>query len=198
MVSDNIKVEFGINKCVKPTPREGRKYPHMESSYQTTISCRNWNQKLLPLALYRRRWWNWTPQDEIQAPEREQEKDQTNTEVWTQCKNQDCCHQFIGSPRCHLQLWCYRPETRWDPMPGHVNQEQLCMYRMHPMKVDVDRMYLPYQDVRRGLMSLEKEYNAIIVRIQKCITQIADINIQALLKHQRSKALHSVHKETEK
>ena len=47
-------------------------------------------------------------------------------------------------------------------------------------------------------MNLEKEYKATIIGLQTYMTNKDDVQIQAVLRHQNSKALHSVPKEAEK
>ena len=69
---------------------------------------------------------------------------------------------------------------------------------MLAMKADVDRIYLPYQEGGRSLMNLEKEYKATMKGLEAYMTNKDDVQIQAVLRHQNSKALHSVPKEAEK
>ena len=69
---------------------------------------------------------------------------------------------------------------------------------MLAMKADVDRIYLPCQEGGRSLMNLEKEYKATMIGLQTYMTNKDDVQIQAVLRHQNSKALHSVPKEAEK
>ena len=72
------------------------------------------------------------------------------------------------------------------------------MNQMLAMKADVDRIYLPCKEVGRSLMNLEKEYKATVIGLQTYMTNKDDVQIQAVLRHQNSKALHSVPKEAEK
>ena len=72
------------------------------------------------------------------------------------------------------------------------------MNQMLAKKEDADRIYLPYQEGGRSLMNLEKEYKATMIGLQTYITNKDDVQIQAGLRHQDSKALHSVTKEDEK
>ena len=65
-------------------------------------------------------------------------------------------------------------------------------------KADVDRIYLPCQEGERLLMTLEMEYKATMIGLQTYMTNKDDVQIQAVLRHQNSKALHSVPKEAEK
>ena len=79
-----------------------------------------------------------------------------------------------------------------------MTRKQLCMNWMLARKADVDRIYLPYQEGGRSLMNLEKEYKATMIGLQTYMTNKDDVQIQAVLRHQNSKALHSVPKEAEK
>ena len=47
-------------------------------------------------------------------------------------------------------------------------------------------------------MNLEEEYKATMIGLQTYMTNEDDVQIQAVLRHQNSKALHSVPKEAEK
>ena len=77
-------------------------------------------------------------------------------------------------------------------------RKQLHMSWMLAKKADVDRIYLPCQEGGRSLMNLEKEYKATMIGLQTYMTNKDDVQIQAVLRHQNSKALHSVPKEAEK
>ena len=79
-----------------------------------------------------------------------------------------------------------------------MTKKQLCMNWMLAKKADVDRIYLPCQEGGRLLMNLEKEYKATMIELQTYMTNKDDVQIQAVLGHQSSKALHSVPKEAEK
>ena len=79
-----------------------------------------------------------------------------------------------------------------------MTRKQLCMNQMLAMKADVDRIYFPCQEGGRLLMNLEKEYKATMIGLQTYMTNKDDVQIQAVLRHQNSKALHSVPKEAEK
>ena len=77
-------------------------------------------------------------------------------------------------------------------------RKQICMKWMLAKKAGVDRIYLPCQEGGRSLMTLEKEYKATMIGLQTYMTNKDDVQIQAVLRHQNSKALHSVPKEAEK
>ena len=79
-----------------------------------------------------------------------------------------------------------------------MTRKQLCMNRMHAKKADMDRIYLPWQKGGRALMNLEKEFKAAIVGLNKYLVNKDDRQIAAVLKHHKSKALHSIPKQAEK
>ena len=71
------------------------------------------------------------------------------------------------------------------------------MNQMLAKKADVERIYLPCQESGRSLMNLEKEYKATTIGLQTYMINKDDVKIQAVLRHQNTKALHSVPKEAE-
>ena len=79
-----------------------------------------------------------------------------------------------------------------------MTRMQLCMNWMLAKKIDVHRIYLPCQEGGRSLMNLEKEYKATMIGLQTHMKNKNDVQIQAVLRHQNSQALHSVPKEAEK
>ena len=72
------------------------------------------------------------------------------------------------------------------------------MKQMLAQKADADRIYLPCQEGGRSLMNLEKEYEATIAGIHTYMINKVYVQIQAVLRHQNTKAFHSVPKEAEK
>ena len=79
-----------------------------------------------------------------------------------------------------------------------MTRKQLYMNWMLAKKAGVDRIYLPCQEDGRSLMNLEKDYKATMTGLQAYMTNKDDVQIQAVLRHQTSKALHSVPEEAEK
>ena len=79
-----------------------------------------------------------------------------------------------------------------------MTRKQLCMSQMLAKKADVDRIYLPCQESGRSLMNLHKEYKATMIGLQTCMTNKDDVQVQPVLRHQNSKALHSVPQEAAK
>ena len=97
--------------------------------------------------------------------------------------------EHTNSPSSHIQLWVI--DWKLDEIQDVHRRtgKQLYMNRMLVKKVSVDRIYLPYLEDGRGLMTLEKEYKATMVECSMYMIEKVDPKIAALLKHQRPKAL---------
>ena len=95
--------------------------------------------------------------------------------------------------------YSYRVQTKQEEIQGldKMTKKQLCMNRMYAMKGDIERIYLPYEESGKGLMNLEKEKKTLMVGISKHMIHNDDTQIKDVLKHQKSKVLHSVPKEAE-
>ena len=91
-------------------------------------------------------------------------------------------------------------DWKWDEIQDldRMPRKQLCMNWVLAKKADVHRIYLPCQEGGRLLMNLEKEYKATMIGLQTYMTNKDDVQLQAVLRQQNSKSLHSVPKEAEK
>ena len=63
----------------------------------------------------------------------------------------------------------------------------LTAHRMHHPKADVDRMYLPRREGGRGLIQLELTYNTTIIGLDRYLETTNDKMLQAVLIHENSK-----------
>ena len=79
-----------------------------------------------------------------------------------------------------------------------MTRKQLCINQVLAKKADVERIYLPCHEGGRSLMNLEKEYKAAMIGLHVYMVNKDNVQMQAVLRHQNSKALHSVPKEAEK
>ena len=64
-----------------------------------------------------------------------------------------------------------------------MTRKQLCLNQMLTKKADVDTIYLPCPEGGRSLMNLEKEYKATMIGLQTYMTNKDDVQIQAVLRH---------------
>ena len=125
-------------------------------------------------------------------------KNQASAQIRTECKEQDSSHQYPSSP---VILYSYRViDWKLDEIQdlARMSRKQLCMNQRLAKKAHADRIYLPCQEGGRSLVNLEKEYIVTMIGLQTYMTNKDDVKIKAVLRHQNSKALHSVPKEAEK
>ena len=66
-----------------------------------------------------------------------------------------------------------------------MTRKQLCKNRMHSRMADAERIYIPCQEGGRGLMNLEKEYKANIIGLNKYLANKDDRQLAAVLRHHK-------------
>ena len=69
------------------------------------------------------------------------------------------------------------------------------MHKMHHPKADVDRMYLPRKEGRRGLVQLECTYETSTIGLYKYLTNAKDQLLKKVHRYDINKKLYSIHKE---
>ena len=70
--------------------------------------------------------------------------------------------------------------------------------RMHHPKADKDRLYLPRIEGGRGMIQLELSYKTATIALQKYISSSKDWMLNLVNEHEKSKRAHSVSKESAK
>lgn len=77
-------------------------------------------------------------------------------------------------------------------------RKQFTIHRMHHPKADVERLYVPRSDGGRGLIQLELTYKTSTIGLSQYLSHSDDWMIQLVNLHENSKKLHSVVKESNK
>ena len=72
----------------------------------------------------------------------------------------------------------------------------MTLTRMHHPKADVDRIYLPRREGGRGLIQLELAYQTATIGMAQYLTTTTDHYLKMVLQHEKSKKLHSIIKES--
>ena len=97
-VSDDIKIEFGLDKCAKASFKRGKKDSAegipLNDTQVIQRPGQSWNIQVPGNGGGRR---CPTPQNEGQDQERVKEKNQASAQVRTECKEQDSSHQYSSS-----------------------------------------------------------------------------------------------------
>ena len=197
-VSDDIQMEFGLDKCAKATFKRGKKV----SAEGILLNDHQLIQDLDQAETYK-----YLGMEEGEGVQHHQMKFKIKKEYKRQIKlvlnselnarNRIAAINTLAVPVVLYSYgiidWKLNEIQDLDKM----TRKQLCMNQMLAKKADVDRIYLPCQEGGRPLMNLEKEYKATMVGLHKYMMNKEDPQIQAVVRHQTAKALHSIHKEAE-
>ena len=198
-VSDDIKMKFGLDKCVKASFKRGKKV----SAEGIPLNDNQVIQDLDQTETYK-----YLGMEEEEGVQHHKIKVKIRKEYKRRIKlvlkselntrNKIAAINTLAVP---VILYSYGAIV-WKLYEiqdlDRMTRKQLCMNQMLAKKADVDRIYLPCQEDGRSLMDLEKEYKATMIALQTYMVNKDDVQIQAVLRHHNSKALHSVPKEAEK
>ena len=77
-------------------------------------------------------------------------------------------------------------------------RKQLTIGRAHHPKADVDRLYLPRKEGGRGLINLELTYKTTTIGMEHYLKTTNDRYLKLVYQHEKSKKLHSVAKESQR
>ena len=198
-VSDDIKMEFGLDTCAKASFNRGKKV----SAEGIPLNDSQVIQDLDQAETYR-----YLGMEEVEGVQHHKMKVKIRKEYKRRIKlvlkselnarNKIAAINTLAVPVILYSngVIDWKLDEIWDL--DKLTRKQLCMNWMLAKKADVDRIYLPCQEGGRSLMILVKEYKAKMIGLQTYMTNKNDIQLQAVLRHQNSKALHSVPKEAEK
>ena len=198
-VSDDIKMKFGLDKCAKASFKRGQKV----SAEGIPLDDNQVIQDLDQAETYK-----YLGMEEAERVQHYKMKVNIRKEYKRRIKlvlkselNARNMIAAINTLAVPVILYSYEViDWKLDEIQelDRITRKQLCMNLMLPKKADVDRIYLPCQEGGRSLINLEKEYKATMIGLQTYMTNKDDVQIQAVLRHQNSKALHLVTKEAEK
>ena len=198
-ISDDIKMEFGLDKCAKTSFKRGKKV----SAEGIPLNNNQVIQDLDQTETYK-----YLGMEEGEMVQHRKMKVRIRKEYKRRIKlvlkseliawNKIVTINTLAVP---VILYSYGViDWKLDEMQNldRMTRKQLCMNWMLAMKADVDRIYLQCLEDGGSLVNLEKEYKATMIGLQTYMTNKDDVQIQAVLRHQNSMALHSVPKEAEK
>ena len=198
-VSDDIKVEFGVEKCAKASFKRDKKV----STEGIPLNDSQEIQDLDQAETYK-----YLEMEEGEGAQHHKMKVKIRKEYKRRLKlvlkselnarNKIVAMNTLAVP---VILYSYGViDWKLDEIHDldRWTRKQQCMNQMIAKKADVDRVYLPCQEGGSSLMNLEMEYKATMIGLQTCMTNKDDVQIQAVLRHQSPKTLHSVPKEAEK
>ena len=198
-VSDDIKMEFALDKCAKASLKRGKKV----AAEAIPLNDNQVIQELDQAETYKSlgiQEGEGVQHHKMKIKIRKEYKRGIKLVLKSELNARNKI-EAINTPAVPVILnsygaidWTLDEIQDLDRMP----RKQLCMNQMLDKKADVDKIYPPCQEGGRSVMNLEKEYKATMIGLQTYMTNKDDIQIQAVLRHQNSKVLHSVPKEAKK
>ena len=197
MVSDDIKMGFGLDKCAKATFRRGKKI----AAEGIALNDNQVIQDVEQAETYK-----YLGMEEGEGVQHHKMKVKIKKEYkqWIKlvfssqlnARNSITATNTLAVP---VILYSYGViDWKLDEIQclAKMAGKQLCMNQMPAKKADIDRIHLPYQEGGRSLMYLEQEYKAAMMGLLRYMTN-KDIFIHAVDHHKNSTALYSVPKEAE-
>ena len=174
-VSDDIQMEFRLDKYAKATFKRGKKV----SAEGILLNDHQLIQDLDQAETYK-----YLGMEEGEGVQHHQMKVKIQKEYKQQIKlvlnselnarNRIAAINTLAVPVVHGIIdWKLNEIQDLDKM----TRKQLCMNQMLAKKADVDRIYLPCQEGGRSLMNLEKEYKATMVGLHKYMMNKEDPQI---------------------
>ena len=198
-ISDDTKMEFGLDKCAKATFKRGKKV-------QAEGIQLNDNQVIQDLE--QSETYKYLGMEEGEGLQHHEMKGKIQKEYKRRVKlvlkselnarNKIAAINTLAVPVIVYSYGIINWKLDEIQNLDRMTRKQLCMNRMLAKKADIDRIYLPCPEGGRSLMNLEIEYKATMVGLHKYMTGKNDPQIQAVLRHHNSKALYSVPKEAAK
>lgn len=198
-ISDDIKMEFGLDKCAKATFRRGKKATTENIPLSNEMTIRELDQE---------RTYTYLGIEEADGTEHHKMKAKVKKEYKRRLKlvlrsqlnarNKITAINTLAVPVVSYSYGVLNWKLEEVKDLDRMTRKQLCMNRMHARKADIHRIYLPNQEGGRGLMNLEKEYKATIIGLHKYLANKSDPQIVAVLRHHNAKALYSIPKQSTK
>ena len=175
-VSDDIKMEFGLDKCAKASFKIGKKV----SAEGIPLNDNQVIQDLDQVETYK-----YLGIEEGEGIQHHKMKVKIRKEYQKRIKlvlklelNAGNKIAAINTLAVPVILYSYGViDWKLDEIQDldRMTRKQLCMNWMLAKKAHVDRIYPPCQEGGRSLMNLEKEYKAIMIGLQTYITNKDDV-----------------------
>ena len=196
---DNIRMEFGLEKCAKATFKRGKLTKTSDLHIDTDTSIRELDQEEAYKYL------GINKGDGIQhATMKEKVRKEYYRRVRLVLKSElNPANRFeavntlavpVVTYSFNITNWKMSEIKRLDTKTWKL----LTIHRMHHPKADVNRMYLPRRIGGRGLTKLETAYKSTTIALETYLRNTDDALLQLVLQHETKKKLYSIQKEAEK
>ena len=197
--SDDINMEFGLDKCAKATFKRGR----LTSTTSITLNDNTKIKDLDQEGAYK-----YLGVNEGKGIQHNAMKEKIRKEYYRRIRsimktelnsrNRIQAINSLAVPVVQYSFniinWNLSDLQRMDTK----TRKLMTANRMHHPKADIDRIYLPRKEGGRGLIQLEMSYKTTTIGLDTYIQNNYDWMIQLVNQHERNKKLHSVTKEAQR
>ena len=197
--SDDIKMEFGLDKCAKATFKEGKlkKTQNIVLAKDTTIK-----------ELENEETYKYLGVEESDGIPHAKMKEKIRKEYYRRIRlvlnselnsaNKMTAINTLAVPvvtySFNIINWTIEDINRLD----RKTRKLLTINRMHHPKADVDRIYVPRKEGGRGLLQLLAAYKTTTIGLELYLREKKDKFMKAVLQHETEKGVHSIVKNAER
>ena len=194
--SDDIGMEFGLDKCAKATFKKGKlvQTSSIDLDIQTKI------QELEPGEAYK-----YLGVNEGEGIQHSKMKEKIRKECYRRVRlvlktelnaaNRIDAINSLAIPvvtySFNIINWQMQEIRRMDSKIRKL----MTIHRMHHPKADVDRIYIPRNNGGRGLLQLELSYKTTTIGLKRYLENTVDWTLKLVHQHESNKKLYSVVKE---
>jgi len=197
--TDDIKMEFGLDKCAKATFLRGK----LTKTSDIVLDDENIIQEIDQEETYK-----YLGVHEGEGIQHAKMKEKIRKEYYRRIRlvikselNSANKMKAINSLATPVVTYSYNI-INWNMSEikrlDSKTRKLLTMERMHHPKADVDRIYLPRSEGGRGLIQLEKAYKTTVIGLHAYLEHTEDTLMKLVNAHEKQKKSHSVFKEAKK
>ena len=197
--SDDIEMQFGLDKCAKASFKKGKLTKTTNVKLDDTCVI----QELTQEGTYK-----YLGIDEGNGIKHAATKEKVRKEYYRRIKmilksELNSCNKItainalaipVVSYSLNVINWQMKEIRKMDAK----TRKLMTMYRMNHPKADVDRIYLPRKEGGRGLMQLEYTYKISVIGLDMYLEKTKDRLLRQVYKHDTNKKLYSIHKDASK
>ena len=198
-LSDDIGMEFGLDKCAKATFKKGR----LEKSSPIEIDIKTTIRELEQEELYK-----YLGINEGNGIQHASMKEKIRRECYrrvravlkTELNSKNRVHAVntlaipVVTYSFNIINWNMSEIRKID---AKIRKIMTC-YRMHHPKADIDRLYLPRSSGGRGMMQLELAYKTTTIGLHQYLETSQDWMLKLVWGHEKNKRMHSIALEGER
>ena len=196
--SDDIGMEFGLDRCAKATFIRGRLTSTSEIKLNEDTSIRELDQEET---------YKYLGTDEADGIQHSKMKEKIRKECYREVRailhtesNAKNKLEAINTLAIPVVTYSFNV-INWNVEIRRMDRKirkLLALNRMHHPKADVNRMYVSRKEGGRGLINLEMCFKTTTIALNTHLLSSDDRMLKLILQHEKKRKLHSVTKESQK